>query len=70
MPFPPEVYDISDEERFYWVKNNDELRAQRIASLKSMWTFVRENRDIIDVSIRKALGGQPIIQDMHVDSIE
>lgn len=53
-------YAISDEERFYWVKNNDSLRAQRIASLKSMWTFVRENREIIDASIREALGGQPI----------
>jgi len=70
MPFDVAAYEINDEERFYWVKNNDELRAQRIASRKSTIQWVRENRDSIDVSIRKALGGMPIIHEINTDSFE
>lgn len=70
MPFDVAAYEINDQERMYWVRNNDGLRAQQIASLKSVIQFVREHRDIIDASIRKALGGQPIIHDISIDSIE
>lgn len=70
MPFDAAAYEINDEERGYWVENNDELRCQRIASLKSVTQFVREHRAEIDVSIRKALGGMPIIHDICIDSIE
>jgi hypothetical protein len=70
MPFPAEAYEINDEERGYWVKNNDGLRCQQIASLKSTVTWVRENRDTIDASIREALGGMPIIHDICIDAIE
>lgn len=70
MSFDVAAYEINDEERFYWVKNHDSLRAQRIASRKSTIQWVRENRNTIDASIREALGGMPIIHNQSVDSIE
>lgn len=70
MPFDVAAYEINDEERGYWVKSNDTLRAQQVASLKSVVQFVREHRDIIDASIREALGGQPIIHDINIDATE
>jgi len=70
MPFDAAAYEINDEERFYWVKNNDSLRAQQIASLKSIIQFVREHRDIIDASIREELRGMPIIHDTNIDATE
>ncbi len=55
-----EPLNITDEERYYYARNNDGLRAQKIMSLKSWTTWVRQNRELIDDTIRRLVGDGPI----------